>query len=128
MTETEGGFIDQARIFVEAGDGGNGIASFRREKFVPRGGPDGGDGGRGGDVIIRGDRNLNSLSHFRRQERFRGERGGNGGPGKKHGKRGADAIIRVPLGTIVSDDQGPIADITQVDQDVAVARGGKGGL
>jgi GTPase len=127
-TETEGGFIDQARIHVEAGDGGNGIVSFRREKFVPLGGPDGGDGGRGGDVIVRGDRNLSSLLHFRRQERFRAERGGNGGPGKKHGKRGADVVIRVPLGTVVSDDQGPIADITQDGQAVAVARGGKGGI
>jgi GTP-binding protein len=128
VTENEGGFIDLARIHVEAGDGGNGIVSFRREKFVPRGGPDGGDGGRGGDVIVRGDRNLSSLLHFRRQERFRAERGGNGGPGKKHGKRGADVVVRVPLGTIIADQQGAIADITQDGQEIVVARGGKGGI
>src|SRR3954466_13406287 len=98
VREPESGFIDEARISVEAGDGGNGIISFRREKFVPRGGRDGGDGGRGGDVIVRGDRSFSSLLHFRRQERFRAERGGNGGAGKKHGKRGADVIVRVPLG------------------------------
>src|SRR5438874_12579052 len=103
MPESEGTFIDDARISVEAGDGGNGVASFRREKFEPLGGPDGGDGGRGGDVIVRGDRNLNSLLHFRRKELFRAGRGGNGGPGKKHGKRGPDEIVKVPLGTIISD-------------------------
>src|SRR5512144_2190589 len=110
-------FIDRVVVHSKAGDGGSGIVSFRREKFVPRGGPDGGDGGRGGDVIVRGDRNLSSLLHFRRQERFRAERGGNGGPGKKHGKRGADVLVRVPLGTIVSDAQGAIADITHDGQD-----------
>src|SRR5581483_3993869 len=128
MSEVEGGFVDEARIYVQGGDGGNGIVSFRREKFVPRGGPDGGDGGRGGDVIIRGDRSLSSLGHFRRNERFAAERGGAGGPAKKHGKRGADAVIRVPLGTVVSDENGVLADVVADGQSVIVARGGKGGL
>ncbi len=128
MTESESGFIDEARIFVKAGDGGNGLSSFRRAKFEPRGGPDGGDGGRGGDVIIQGDRNLSSLLHFRRKERFKAERGGNGGTAQKHGKRGADEIIRVPLGTVVSDDHGALADVTHDRQEVVIARGGKGGL
>src|SRR3954452_4909140 len=93
MRESPGGFIDEARIFVKAGDGGNGISSFRREKFVPRGGPDGGDGGRGGDVVLKGDRNLSSLSHFHYQEKSKAENGGKGGTRKKHGKRGPDQVI-----------------------------------
>src|SRR3954465_995428 len=112
----ESAFIDEARIYVKAGDGGNGASSFRREKFVPRGGPDGGDGGRGGDVILRGARNLNTLLHFQNQIHFRADRGGNGAGAKKHGKRGPDLYIDVPLGTIISDEQGVIADITRDGQ------------
>ena len=121
-------FIDEARIFVKAGDGGNGIVSFRREKYVPLGGPDGGDGGRGGDVILRGSRSVNTLLGFQHRIHHRAERGGNGGGAKKHGKRGANLIIDVPLGTMVSDAEGFLADITREGQEVAVARGGKGGL
>lgn len=121
-------FADEVRIFVKAGDGGNGIASFRREKFVPLGGPDGGDGGRGGEVFLRGTRNLNTLACFRQQVRFRAERVGDGRGARKHGRRGADLSVDVPLGTVVFDDQGVVADITRDGQTVAVARGGKGGL
>jgi GTPase len=124
----ESAFMDEARIYVKAGDGGNGLSSFRREKFVPRGGPDGGDGGRGGDVVIRGQRNLNTLLHFQNHIHFRADSGGHGGGNKKHGKRGADLIIEVPLGTLISDENGLIADITHDGQEVHVARGGKGGL
>lgn len=123
-----GGFIDQARISVKGGKGGNGVASFRREKYVPRGGPDGGDGGRGGDVVLRGARNLNTLYRFQHQAHFAAGDGGNGAGAKKHGKRGADLVIEVPLGTSVEDQEGPIADITHDGQTVTVARGGKGGL
>jgi GTPase len=121
-------FIDEARIFVKAGDGGNGIVSFRREKFVPLGGPDGGDGGRGGDVILRGSRSINTLLGFQHRIHHRADRGGNGGGSKKHGKRGANLIVDVPLGTVVSTAEGFLADITHEGQEVPVARGGKGGL
>jgi len=120
--------IDEARIFVKAGDGGNGIVSFRREKYVPLGGPDGGDGGRGGDVLLRGNRGLNTLAAFAHQTRFPAERGGNGRGARQHGKRGQDLTIEVPLGTLVADDRGALADITHDGQDVVVARAGKGGL
>ena len=123
-----GGFVDEARIYVKAGDGGNGIVSFRREKFVPRGGPDGGDGGRGGDVYLRATQGLDTLAHFQHQVHFRAERGGSGGSSKKHGKRGADLFIDVPVGTIASDEDGVIADLSHDGQEVMVARAGKGGL
>jgi len=122
------GLIDEARIFVKAGDGGNGIVSFRREKYVPLGGPDGGDGGRGGDVLLRGKHGLNTLAAFAHQTRFNAERGGNGRGARQHGKRGQDLAIDVPLGTLVVDDRGALADITHDGQTVVVARAGKGGL
>lgn len=126
-------FIDEARIFVKAGDGGNGAATFRREKYVPDGGPDGGDGGRGGHVIFRVDPNLNTLQSFRRRRRFQAEAGGHGRGSNRHGKNGADCVIAVPLGTIIKrvreEDEEPdvIADLVHVDQEVIVARGGRGG-
>src|SRR6266508_1221970 len=123
-----GSLIDEALILVKAGDGGNGASSFRHEKFVPRGGPDGGDGGRGGDVLLRGTRGLNTLLPFRYRAEFRAERGGNGRGAKQHGKRGPDLVIDVPLGTIARSEGEVIADITGDGQTVAVARGGKGGL
>ena len=119
-------FIDEARIFVKAGDGGNGIVSFRREKFVPLGGPDGGDGGRGGDVLLRGSRSINTLLGFQHRIHHRADRGGNGGGAKKHGKRGANLIIDVPLGTVVSSAEGFLADITLRARRSPSARGGKG--
>ncbi len=128
MPGEDGSFIDEARIHVRAGSGGDGAMSFRREKFVPYGGPDGGDGGRGGDVILRATHNLNTLASFRHHTHFRAEHGGHGGGAKKHGKRGADLVIDVPVGTVVSDEHGVIADLTKDGQMAAVARGGKGGL
>jgi GTPase len=128
MPGDDGTFIDEARIFVRAGNGGDGAMSFRREKFIPYGGPDGGDGGRGGDVLLRATHNQNTLLNFRNQTHFRAEHGGGGGNGKKHGKRGADLTIDVPVGTVVSDEHGVIADLTHDGQVVTVARAGKGGL
>jgi GTP-binding protein len=128
MPGDDGSFIDEARIFVRAGNGGDGAMSFRREKFVAYGGPDGGDGGRGGDVIIRATHNLNTLAHFRNQTHFRAEHGGPGGGARKHGKRGADLNIDVPIGTVISDEHGVMADLAQEGQTVTVARAGKGGL
>ena len=122
------GLVDEVRILVRAGDGGHGIASFRREKYVPRGGPDGGDGGRGGDVIVRASRGLNTLAPFVHKTSFAAERGGNGAGAMKHGKRGADLVIDVPIGTVVYEGGQPVADLTHENQQVAVARGGKGGL
>ncbi|MBM2810360.1 MAG: obg [Chloroflexi bacterium] len=121
-------FADEARILVKSGNGGNGIVSFRHEKFVPFGGPDGGDGGRGGDVILRGQRNLDSLERFQHEAAFRADNGGSGKPSKQHGKRGADIVIEVPLGTIAYDDSGIVADVIEDGETVHVARGGKGGI
>jgi GTP-binding protein len=95
-----GDFYDYARIFVQAGDGGDGAATFRREKYVPRGGPDGGDGGRGGHIYLVADPGLNTLLPFRERTRFVAERGGNGGRSRKHGRNGRDMFIRVPVGTV----------------------------
>src|SRR5512138_2852868 len=95
-----GEFYDRARIMVQAGDGGDGSASFRREAHVPRGGPDGGDGGRGGHIYLLADAHLNTLLPFREQRRFGASRGGNGGTARKHGRDGQDLTIRVPPGTI----------------------------
>jgi len=120
--------VDEARIVVRAGDGGNGAVSFRHEKYVPRGGPDGGDGGRGGDVILRANRSLNSLAPFAHRTRFAAERGGHGAGANKHGKRGADLVVDVPIGTVVHDEDGPRADLTVDAQEVVVGRGGKGGI
>lgn len=128
MPERESSPIDEARIFVRAGKGGNGAVSFRREKFVPRGGPDGGDGGRGGDVVLRGSRNLDTLYSFRHQLQFIAESGANGRGAKQHGKRGANLVIDVPLGTIVRDEEGLVADVARDGETALVARGGKGGL
>lgn len=123
-------FIDQARIWVKAGDGGDGLVSFRREKFVPLGGPDGGDGGSGGHVFLEVSPELNTLLPFKYEQRFRAESGGNGRKAKRHGKQGADLIIRVPPGTVVIDDATgePIADLLVPGERVRVARGGRGGL
>lgn len=122
--------VDHAKIHVKAGDGGNGSASFRREKYVPRGGPDGGDGGRGGDVILRAKPNLTSLLPFQYNQRFAAENGGNGQKRQKHGRAGAPLTIDVPPGTIVWDEASGelIADLTEVDEEVVIARGGRGGL
>jgi GTPase len=122
--------IDRARIWVKAGDGGNGSSSFRREKYVPRGGPDGGDGGRGGTVYLRAKSNLTSLLPFQFTTRFKADQGGPGRSQQRHGKNGKDLYVDVPVGSVVwDDDSGEIlADLTEDDERAAVARGGRGGL
>ena len=123
-------FIDEAKIEVIAGDGGNGSASFRREKFVPFGGPDGGDGGRGGSVIVIADRNINTLIDYR-YARKHIARDGEGGRGADcYGKGGDDIVLRMPVGTIITDlETGElIADMTEHEQSIIVAEGGQGGL
>jgi GTP-binding protein len=122
-------FIDFAKIRVKAGDGGNGCLAFRREKYVPRGGPSGGDGGRGGDVVLRSTPHLTTLLPFRHRKFFQAERGGHGSGGNRHGKDGADLIIKVPPGTQVlsSKSRQLLFDFTKPDQLFTIARGGRGG-
>jgi len=122
-------FLDQAFIYVRGGKGGDGIVHFRREKFVPRGGPDGGDGGRGGDVILEVDPHRNTLAHFQHQRRFIAPSGGRGGPNRRTGKSAEPLIIPVPPGTVVYDaDTGELlGDLTEPGQRLVVARGGRGG-
>ena len=120
--------IDTAAIFAQAGDGGNGASSFRREKFVPRGGPDGGDGGRGGSVYLVASSSVSTLLEFSNRRHFRAGRGGSGAGAKKHGKAGENVRILVPLGTVVTTDGELLADLSQADEEVMVARGGRGGL
>lgn len=122
-------FIDEARISVKAGDGGNGCVAFRREKFVPRGGPSGGDGGDGGSVYVRADASLNTLYPLRHQSHHQAQRGQHGMGSNCHGKRGEDLLIPLPVGAVVKDeDSGEIlADLTAAGQTVLVAQGGNGG-
>ncbi len=122
-------FLDQARIYVRAGDGGNGVVSFRREKYVPAGGPDGGDGGRGGDVILEVDPGLSTLVDFKYKRHYRAERGQHGQGANRHGRNGDDLVIRVPPGTVVREAESGdlLADLIAPGQRVVVARGGRGG-
>ena len=122
-------FIDEAVIDVEAGRGGSGVVSFRREKYVPKGGPDGGDGGKGGDVVIEADPNLSTLQDFRYRTRYRAGRGEHGSGNNRTGAEGADVVLRVPVGTLVREPESGelIADLTQPGQRAVVARGGRGG-
>ena len=122
-------FLDETKIFVKAGAGGDGVISFRREKFVPRGGPDGGHGGQGGDVILTAERNLSTLHTFRHKHHFEAERGGHGSGRDKHGKNGASLHLRVPVGTIVRDVESGelLADLMTQAQTFVAARGGRGG-
>ncbi len=122
-------FVDEVDIVVFAGDGGNGCVSFRREKYVPKGGPDGGDGGSGGSAILAADTSLNSLHHLAGKHHHRAQRGGHGMGKNRHGKNGADVVIRVPPGTLVHDaTHGTLLkDLDGSGQSVCVARGGKGG-
>ena len=122
-------FIDRAKIFVIAGNGGHGVVSFRREKYVPKGGPDGGDGGKGGDVIIQTDSNLNTLLDFRYRTRFKAESGKHGQGANKTGRSGQDLIIRVPKGTLIKDDETEeiLTDLVDDNQQVVIVKGGKGG-
>src|SRR5436190_16501785 len=131
-------FYDRARIWLRAGNGGNGSASFRREKYIPKGGPDGGDGGRGASVYLRVNPNLNTLLPFHYKQHFKAEHGGSGGGRQKHGKAGKDLYIDVPPGTFVevideNPTSGAAAEAEQIDlvrpgQTLIVARGGRGGL
>src|SRR5437763_6157004 len=122
-------FIDEAKIKVKAGDGGNGCMAFRREKFVPRGGPSGGDGGKGGDIIMEASERHNTLVHFRFNPEHRAERGRHGEGSNKTGREGSDVLLKVPVGTIVYDDEtGEKAfEFTAADQRFVIARGGRGG-
>ncbi|MCX7970933.1 MAG: GTPase ObgE [Negativicutes bacterium] len=122
-------FVDRAKISVAAGNGGSGMSSFRREKFVPRGGPDGGDGGRGGNVYVRADKNINTLIDFRYRRKFKAGNGRNGQPATKTGGDGQDCEIAVPVGTMVfdADTDQLIADLVSDQQTALVARGGRGG-
>jgi len=122
-------FLDEVVIKVRSGDGGNGCISFRREKYVPKGGPNGGDGGRGGDVIIRARSGIYSLLEFVFKRYFEAGRGGHGRGKNQTGKRGKDLIIDVPVGTVIKDEETgeTIADLTEDGQQVVIAKGGKGG-
>ena len=121
-------FIDEANIRVKAGDGGNGCVAFRREKFVPRGGPSGGDGGRGGDVIMESSERHNTLVHFRFNPEHKAERGRHGEGSNRSGREGADVVLKVPVGTILYDaDSGErVHDFARPDERVVIARGGRG--
>ena len=123
-------FLDQVKIYVKAGNGGDGSPSFRREKFIEFGGPDGGDGGKGGSVIFKAERNLNTLIDFRYQQHHKAKRGDNGSGQNRTGKSGDDLILNVPLGTQVfeEDNKTLIYDFDKVGDEFVVAKGGKGGL
>ncbi len=123
-------FIDRVKIRVTAGDGGNGVTAFRREKFVARGGPNGGDGGKGGDVWLEADENLNTLLHLRYNPEHKAERGKHGEGSNKHGKDGEDITIRVPIGTEIFDTEteGMLFDFTKHGQRFLAAEGGRGGF
>ena len=123
-------FLDQTKIYLKAGDGGSGSASFRREKFIEFGGPDGGDGGHGGSIVFVADKNLNTLIDFRYQQHLKAEKGQDGKGKKKTGRSGKDLILKVPVGTQIfeEDNNTLIEDLTRSEQKIIVAKGGKGGL
>lgn len=122
-------FIDYAKIYVKGGDGGNGIVAFRREKYVPMGGPAGGDGGRGGNVVFVADEGLSTLMDFKYRKHFKADRGAHGQGKNMHGAWGEDLVVRVPVGTVIRDDDTGevIADLVRSGQEVVVAQGGRGG-
>ncbi|HZU21667.1 MAG TPA: GTPase ObgE [Terriglobales bacterium] len=122
-------FIDEAKIRVKAGDGGNGCVAFRREKFVPRGGPSGGDGGKGGNVVMQASERHNTLVHFRFNPEYKAERGRHGEGSNKTGRDGADVVLNVPVGTILYDEQTgeKLHDFESADERLIIARGGRGG-
>ena len=123
-------FLDQVKIYIKAGDGGNGSPSFRREKFIEFGGPDGGDGGKGGSIILKSERNLNTLIDYRYQQHHKAERGTDGAGKKRTGRGGKDLILKVPVGTQVfeEDNKTLIFDFKKQNEKFVVANGGKGGL
>lgn len=123
-------FLDEAKIYVQSGDGGNGCVSFRREKFIEFGGPDGGDGGKGGDVVVEAVEGLNTLIDYRYQQHFKAGRGGNGMGKDRTGADGKNVVLKVPVGTQIYEEDGQtlIADLTAVGQRAVVAKGGNGGF
>lgn len=122
-------FVDVVKIYTAAGSGGHGAVSFRREKYIPAGGPDGGDGGRGGDIVFQADPGMKTLMDFRYKKRYRAGSGQNGAGSNKTGKNGEDLVLKVPVGTMIKDSERDIiiADLTEAGQRVVVAKGGKGG-
>ncbi len=127
---TEGNFVDYVKIYASSGKGGKGSAHLHKEKFVLKGGPDGGDGGRGGHIIVKGNKNLWTLFHFKFKKHFRAEHGGDGSRSRSTGKSGADEFLEVPLGTIVrnAETNEILFEITEDQQEVILIKGGKGGL
>ncbi len=123
-------FLDEAKVYIRSGDGGNGCVSFRREKFIEFGGPNGGDGGKGGDVVAEAVDGLNTLIDYRYQQHFKAKNGGAGMGKDRHGANGGDVVLRVPAGTQVYEEDGEtlLADLTDVGQRAVLARGGKGGF
>ena len=123
-------FLDEAKVYIASGAGGNGCVSFRREKFIEFGGPNGGDGGKGGDVIVEAVDGLNTLIDYRYQQHFKAERGENGMGKDRHGANGKDVVLRVPVGTEVYEEDGEtlIADLTELGRQVTLANGGNGGF
>jgi len=123
-------FLDEAKVYVASGAGGNGCVAFRREKFIEFGGPSGGDGGRGGDVIVEAVEGLNTLIDYRFQQHFKAQSGGNGMGKDRHGANGKDVVLKVPVGTQVYEEDGetPLADLTQTGERVTLMKGGNGGF
>ena len=123
-------FLDQVKIYIKAGNGGDGSPSFRREKFIEFGGPDGGDGGKGGSIILKSEQNLNTLIDFRYQQHHKAQRGENGSGQNRSGKSGKDLILKVPLGTQIfeEDNKTLLYDFTKIGEEFIAASGGKGGL
>src|ERR1700722_18725630 len=123
-------FLDQAKIYIRSGDGGAGSVSFRREKFIEFGGPDGGDGGKGGDVVAICVEGLNTLIDYRFQQHFKAKTGGHGMGRNRHGANGPDAVLKVPAGTQIFAEDGEtlIADLTAIGQSARIAKGGNGGF
>ena len=123
-------FLDEAKVYIQSGDGGNGCVAFRREKFIEFGGPNGGDGGKGGDVVAQAVEGLNTLIDYRYQQHFKAKRGGNGMGKDRHGANGADIVLKVPAGTQVFEEDGEtlLADLTTAGERVVLAKGGNGGF
>jgi GTPase len=123
-------FLDEAKVYVQSGSGGNGCVSFRREKFIEFGGPNGGDGGKGGDVVVEAVDGLNTLIDYRYQQHFKAQRGGNGMGKDRHGANGKDVVLKVPVGTQVYEEDGEtlLADLTQMGERVTLMKGGNGGF
>ncbi len=127
---TEGNFVDYVKVFLTSGNGGKGSIHLHREKFITKGGPDGGDGGRGGHIILKGNKHLWTLVHYKFKKHFTAEHGGHGSKNRSFGTDGNDVYLEVPLGTVVKDGetQEPLYEVTEHDQEIVLLDGGKGGL